>query len=354
MLILKYNSTIYKELLRVNAVVGTAKRTLISEQKLGITAYENNRFRTQQIIRKVDLKTLESAIRFNNMTIVSDITKRWCHIMDRAECEANFELLRKSLSFIYSSSALSSSSFDFGSLTMRMLYHLDLPEKALELNDDLHIGGMFQRLTCSLVLGDLLFKRGMYEKLLEDIRERRDLQSKQEKGTSRLMNYLAMAAYYKLNTPKHLDYALNVWADSVKEHQMDQSASFLAMLAINQSKPEIALEVLPPDNKRFSTANVRLIALSECGRFNEAGNTMKDILSTYERGFKISAETIIGVQKTLQDNLLNKDAVLCMDLLNEIVQKRNISNMTIDEILCWPVSENVDRNDGELKKLKKQ
>lgn len=83
-----------------------------------------------------------------------------------------------------------------------------------------------------------------------------------------------------------------MWKNAVKEHQIDHTPSFLAMLAVKQGEPEIALTVLPQDNERFSTANVRLIALAECGRFKEAGETISSILSIQERGFKISEETV--------------------------------------------------------------
>lgn len=75
----------------------------------------------------------------------------------------------------------------------------------MQLNDDLYFGGMFQKLTCSLVLGDLLFENAMYRELLDDIQKRCDSQSKREKSTSRLVNYLTMAACYKLVTFSSLE-----------------------------------------------------------------------------------------------------------------------------------------------------
>lgn len=94
------------------------------------------------------------------------------------------------------------------------------------------------------------------------------------------------------NTKDYLDYALEIWNESNKEHQLTQTANFLAMLAINQNQPVTALEILPVSDKHFSSTNVRLIALSDCGRFPEAIEILKNI-PTNTRDCKMLEEVVI-------------------------------------------------------------
>lgn len=96
------------------------------------------------------------------------------------------------------------------------------------------------------------------------------------------------------NTKDHFDYAMQIWDNSVKEHQLNQSANFLSMLAVNQKLPEAALEVLPRLDKHFSSIIVRIIALSECGNFEEATKYIEILLQS--RNFRIS-ENMVGRRK---------------------------------------------------------
>lgn len=57
---------------------------------------------------------------------------------------------------------------------------------------------------------------------------------------------------------------------------MMQSGVFLAMLAINLGRPKIALEVLEPyKNLHFTPVFLLLIALTDCGRFEEAAQLVE-------------------------------------------------------------------------------
>lgn len=95
------------------------------------------------------------------------------------------------------------------------------------------------------------------------------------------------------NTAEYLNYAHEVWTNCVKEHQFTQSVNFLSMLAIKQRQPELALEILPTDDKYFSSINLRLLALSECGQFEEAIQLTQNILSQdHYQNIKILAEVV--------------------------------------------------------------
>lgn len=90
-----------------------------------------------------------------------------------------------------------------------------------------------------------------------------------------------------------MDYGLQIWYESVKEHQLNQSMNFLAMLCINQNQPEIALEILPKPDKHFSSINVRLIALTDCRHYAEAVQILKNTLADIHfSSYKISDSVV--------------------------------------------------------------
>lgn len=60
------------------------------------------------------------------------------------------------------------------------------------------------------------------------------------------------------------------------------------MLAINQEHPRKALEILPSIDKHFSSINVRSLAHSECGQYNEA----IEIIENQYKNHKISSEVV--------------------------------------------------------------
>lgn len=95
------------------------------------------------------------------------------------------------------------------------------------------------------------------------------------------------------NTQDHFKFAFEVWNNSVKDHQLTQSMNFLSMSAINLAQPQIALDILPKPDKHFSSLNVRLLALLECGNFAEIFETIKSILTEEQyKNFRISENVV--------------------------------------------------------------
>lgn len=100
------------------------------------------------------------------------------------------------------------------------------------------------------------------------------------------------------NTQDHLTYGYDLWNKSTKEHQLSQTANFLAMLAINQDQPKMALKILPELNKmcitdkHFSTLYVRLIALCDCGYFAKAIEIIESNSSYKFRTLKIAPQVV--------------------------------------------------------------
>lgn len=95
------------------------------------------------------------------------------------------------------------------------------------------------------------------------------------------------------NKPDHFKFAFEVWNNSVKDHQLTQSMNFLSMLAINLAQPQTALDILPKPDKHFSSMNVRLLALLECGHIAEIFETIKGVLTEEQyKNFRISENVV--------------------------------------------------------------
>lgn len=106
------------------------------------------------------------------------------------------------------------------------------------------------------------------------------------------MNQLNCVFFFQTqNTSHHLDLALDVWNQSVIEHQLTQTANFLALLAINQSKPSVALSVLPEVDAHHSSTNIRLVALIESNKIEDVFDILTIVL-TQQISCKISSKVV--------------------------------------------------------------
>ncbi|XP_055310687.1 uncharacterized protein LOC129573760 [Sitodiplosis mosellana] len=294
---------------------------------------------------KIDQKKLVFEIKTNNTQELVRTTKQWIHLMNKRQCETDFMLLQQSLRQIHKD-ANASAMYNFGPTVMRMLHYLNLPDHALKLNHDLQIGHLFDQLSCTLILCDMLFNNAMYKEILQVLQKKRSFLEKKGMIQSRFQNYVTFAACYKLNTKDSLDYGLEIYKNLVKEHQLSQSMNFLAMLAINQDQPATALDVLVVPDRHFSSINVRLIALSDCGQYAESSEIVKNILNdTQLRSHRISEHVIQRIRDSLDRHPSTEDAVHYNNLLNELQQQMRTSKVTIDEMLCWPLNANWQSKD---------
>lgn len=85
---------------------------------------------------------------------------------------------------------------------------------------------------------------------------------------------------------------MDIWNTCEKSHQLGQTRNFLGMLAVNQGHPEKAFEILPPQPIHFADLNVRLMALAECGRFEDIRETLKENMAKPKNGHQISKEAV--------------------------------------------------------------
>lgn len=84
------------------------------------------------------------------------------------------------------------------------------------------------------------------------------------------------------NSPEALEQAIKIYKDS--SFAMDQSKSFLAMLALNQKRPDIALDVLPMDSEFTLDMNLMLLLMAELGNWKGVCDLLHKIKSNREKG----------------------------------------------------------------------
>ncbi|XP_031639681.1 pentatricopeptide repeat-containing protein 2, mitochondrial-like [Contarinia nasturtii] len=305
-------------------------RTLFSKHFLGIKDYEMRR--SVQLPfdpKKVELKSETGKL--------AAFIKYWFHVLNKEECVEKFSKVQTSLRLIYDDPA-ERKAFKYGTLVMRMLHYLDLPDQALKIFNDEHIPMMFNEIQSKLVLLDLLFNHKMYEDMLHIIKMDNEEQEKKHKGLSAQLNCLAFAACYKLNTEAHLKYGLDLWKKLPKEIQLHQSANFLSMLAINLGHPKTALDILESSKKlqgnTIITVFIRLIALADCGYFAEAIQCIQQNKKDFPEA-NIYTNVVERINQSLNKYPTTEDKENFIKLLDTIPHHK--WKQTFDEMICFTI-----------------
>lgn len=85
---------------------------------------------------------------------------------------------------------------------------------------------------------------------------------------------------------------LKFWGESVPE--VDQSKRFLAMLALNQKRPEFVLDVLPKNSDYTTDMNINLLLMTELGDWNGICDLFYKIKSNRLTGkrFRVYTEVV--------------------------------------------------------------
>lgn len=98
------------------------------------------------------------------------------------------------------------------------------------------------------------------------------------------------------NTTEALEHTLKLWGESVSQSifEIDQSKRFLAMLALNQKRPEIALDVLPKNSDYTADMNINLLLMTQLGDWNGICNLLYKIKSNrlIGRRFRVYTEVV--------------------------------------------------------------
>ncbi|XP_031620264.1 pentatricopeptide repeat-containing protein 2, mitochondrial-like [Contarinia nasturtii] len=343
------NLRIFRHSLHHNALTVGSMRTLYSEKDLGVSDYESRRLEAvkrggEYCQPDTVLKKMKFQLRSENIEELIQTLKIWIHVVDTKQCKKHFSLLKDCLDFIYNNPHPdpAKKNYNFPPTVMRMFHLLNMPDEALNIAANIKNKDMFNQHNSTIILCDLLFNNGMYKELIYVVENANAVNAKRGMKSSYLQNCITFAACYKLNTQDHLSYALEIWNKSVKEHQLSQAINFLCMNAINLNQPEIALEILRPSDKHFTSLYIRLIALSDCGKYAEAAQVLRSGLNQ-QIFSNIPASVVNRIRQNLNKCLPAEDADNFNNLLNEVQHQK--TKITIDEILCWPIALNLKKFD---------
>lgn len=315
-----------------------ASRTLYSKASLGLDNFETQKQRTSDQLSNLEDKFKERMAEYikdeKNMVFTEDLKNMVYLTNNDKDLELVIEMMKR---FNKQNQQLRFGNFKFGSIIMRMFYLLDKPQLAMEcFKDEENFPGFFDQLITFQIYLDLLYENGMYKEVLENFL---DIQKKQLEGALYPRNsfVLALAACYKLNTKETLDYALNIWNKS-KEHgyfPTRRAVTFCAALALNQGKPEVALELVSScKNQNYTTVrNLKVLALVQMGRLEDALVVLKSVLSIEVGSHTFNRDVLEALKKAILERD-SPELKVEMKRVEELLLKQgNIDDKTLDDQL---------------------
>lgn len=157
---------------------------------------------------------------------------------------------------------------------------------------------------------------------------------------------LALAACYKLNTKSSLEFASNLWKDanSAGHIPMRRGVTFLAALALQQSAPHVALEVVTNVRHQnyLTIRTIKALALADLNRFDDVVPILRSVLEVdnpmvTKQTFPFDA---INQLKKAFENNTNKDLQSDFVKVVGFLEKHgHISQNTLDDILCAEIQQ---------------
>ncbi|KPJ05730.1 Pentatricopeptide repeat-containing protein 2 [Papilio xuthus] len=235
-------------------------------------------------------------------------------------------------------------SFIFGPVVMRMFHFLDAPNEALKSFEDPENSGFYDQLVSYHILLDLLYSHEMFDdmyRVFEKVQEKQLNMTKFPKYPL----ILVLAACYKQNTPKSLEYATKIWTEmtSVGTVPVRRAATLFAALALNQGAPHIALESISMQKPHYVTIrNIKAIALAEMGRVDDALPVLKAVmdidLPEQNQKHTFFDETISKVRSCVEKTE-NKDLQKEFENIEKALRDRDlIDNQTLDSLVTSEIN----------------
>ncbi|RZC36568.1 pentatricopeptide repeat-containing protein 2, mitochondrial-like [Asbolus verrucosus] len=330
-----------------NTILSQSTRSLYAKATLGLDTFVQQKQQIRQQMGNIEEKFKEKMNTFatedsKNMIFTEDLK----NMIYLAEADDDFDLIIKMMKkFNGQNKQLRFGNFVFGPVVMRLFHIYNKPELALECFNSPQLEGFFDQLITYQILLDLLYENEKYEEML---RVFETIQSRQLEATKYPRNavVLAMAACYKLNSQESLDYALKLWKQlgDAGHFPMRRATTFCAGLALNQGKPEAAMEILAAVRKPnyVTIRNLKVRALSEIGRLDEAIVILKSVISEDVPG-NVPHTFNRDVMERVKSAVLkmdNPDVSLEFNRLETLFEKQgHVSNSTLDEQLCAEIQQ---------------
>ncbi|KFM72039.1 Pentatricopeptide repeat-containing protein 2, partial [Stegodyphus mimosarum] len=323
-------------------------RFLYNEQFLGLDKYVEGRQRTISRIgnmrenfynrMRAQLNTSQQSMIFTEdlKTIIHSAEDKPEDLELTVQMMKRFHKQNKELRF---------GTFIFGPVAMRLFYFLKKQDMMCEFFKDPELDGFFDQLKSYLLCMDLCFKNGEYDQILGFFK---DMQNKQIAETKfpREAVVLTVGACYKLNTPETFQLATDIvtQAREAKVPVIRKALSFVVALALNQGRPDVALEILSSIDRynNITGNNLKLLALAGLDRINDAFDILRRVtdqdspVQARIRG-EICQSTLDALQKSV-DKLNDKETSHIFEqLCRSLKESNSVTNQTIDDLVCQPI-----------------
>ncbi|XP_031629406.1 pentatricopeptide repeat-containing protein 2, mitochondrial-like [Contarinia nasturtii] len=332
------------------AIVPTNQiRCLFSGEELGIKNYELVRKQVKDYVKN----PLRYKQNFENRFVDEDcnFTKyetelnNLLHVVEKSE--SDMILLKEALNtLIEKQSEYEGEKYAFGTVIMRTLYFLDMPNKAIEFYQNKNLRKLFTQVTGHQILLDLLFEHKMYDDLL---RIYESLNIKGQLNRNRHINVIVLATYYQLNTPETFQKAYTLWKKEKSissKHHFRKSLTFVAGLALKQNDPGLALNILEDGVDHFyvTLRQIRLLAWAQLEKFDNVLEMLRSILRHFQ---KIKAKNksfyhltsipvLDDIEKLLKENGSKEHIDEFSALRREMETNQLVTNKTLDDMMCVP------------------
>lgn len=273
-----------------------------------------------------------------NMVFSEDL-KNMVHLAEKQDLPLVIKIMEK---YILQSNELKFGNYIFGPVVMRMFYHLEDIDTALQCFKDNKFAEFFNQMISYQLLLDLLYNNGRYQDVLdvfEIMKERRTGNNFYPKFSM----VLVYAALYKINTKQSLDYGLKIWQTMMELDQapMRRSATFMAGLALAQNSAHIALEILCTSSQQnyITVRNMKILAMLELNRIEDVVPILRSALEINPSRFPTNKHTFCKevLDKVIEamNKIDNKELKLDFDRIVKFLNENgHIDNQTIDNLLC--------------------
>ncbi|KAL4714959.1 hypothetical protein ACJJTC_003110 [Scirpophaga incertulas] len=325
--------------------ISTSKVTyLYSQSSLGIDKYLHGRKKIKEQFSNFSDKFRTKMIEFCNdpkSLIFTEDLKNMVHLAEPSDLELVVKMVNK---FNTSTAEFRFGSFIFGPVIMRMFYFLDAPTEALQCFQDPKNDGFFDQLSTYHILLDLLYNHEMYDEMKEVFKKVMERQINMLKFPKYPL-VLILAACYKQNSSQSFEYASKIWSEmtSVGTVPLRRASSFFAALALNQSRPDVALESMSSQRSQYVTIrNIKVMALADMGRVDDALPILRSVLDIdipeENKKHTFFEETITKVKQAL-DKHNNADIKKEYECIETELRNRNlIDSQTLDQHLCSEIT----------------
>ncbi|KAL4113297.1 hypothetical protein QTP88_016952 [Uroleucon formosanum] len=334
------------------------KRNLYERAAIGLDKYEFFRDKIENQFSDSDKQLFRERMNSfadpeSNSLIFTEDLKQIVHMV--GDNEADLTLVEKMMKkYNKQNQGLRFGNFTFGPVVMRMYYHLNKPDIALQLFNDPEMDGFFNHLSSYQILMDLLFINEKFDQVLVVYKTIQDRQLQIAKFPKGVM-MLVFAACYKLNTTESFEYACKLWSDQQEagHSPIRKTITFFAANAINQNSPHVALEVITSvRNQSYVTLrNIKVVALCDLGRIIDAIPLLRSVLSLDQpmSGGPMVKQTycrdVINLVKSAAGKLNDKETSLELDrIFNQLEELNMITETTLDSLLCSEIKM-IDRSD---------